>query len=257
LLKENRPACQPFAGAERQPVTRKKILLADDVELFLELEKTFFRRENFELLIARTGQQAWDLTLAETPDLVFMDLFMPGMDGDAACRLIKQQPQTASIPVVMVTQGGRDDDLERCRLAGCDDILLKPINRHLFVATARRLLQVVDRAEPRVLARLQVRQGEAPNQLLRDYSLNLSTGGLFLATMVPLPVGTPLALEFLLPATSQPIHCQAKVAWINLPERLVNPLLPAGMGVQFLDLPATNLAALREFIKHQCIAPTW
>lgn len=106
MLKENRPACQPFAGAERRPVTRKKILLADDVELFLELEKTFFRRESFELLIARTGQQAWDLTQAETPDLVFMDLFMPGMDGDAACRLIKQQPQTASIPVVMVTQGG-------------------------------------------------------------------------------------------------------------------------------------------------------
>lgn len=131
-------------------MTRKKILLADDVELFLELEKTFFRRENFELLIARTGQEAWDLTLAEGPDLVFMDLFMPGMDGDEACRLIKNHRQTAAIPVVMVTQGGWDGDLVRCREAGCDDILLKPINRHLFMATARRLLQVVDRSEQRV-----------------------------------------------------------------------------------------------------------
>lgn len=238
-------------------MARKKILLADDVELFLELEKTFFRRENFELLIARTGQDALELTRAEGPDLVFMDLFMPVMDGDEACRRIKENPQTASIPVVMVTQGGRDEDLERCRQAGCDDILLKPINRHLFVATARRLLQVVDRAEPRVLARLQVRQGVAPNQVLRDYSLNLSTGGLFLATQSPLPVGSPLALEFQLPDSMQPIYCQARVAWINQAEQWVHPLLPVGMGLQFIDLGSSDLVALRQFVKHQCIAPTW
>ncbi len=238
-------------------MNRKRILLADDVDLFLELEKTLFRRENFDLLIARSGAEAWDKACTEIPDLIFMDLFMPQMDGDEVCRKIKLHSPTAHIPVIMVTQGGRSADLERCRQSGCDDILLKPINRHLFVATARRFLRVSDRLEPRVLARLEVRHVEGRGELLRDYSLNLSSGGLFLATNSPLPVDTRLTLAFQLPDSQLPITCPGCVAWVNLPGEWFNPLLPTGMGLQFLDLSTDELSALRQFVKHQCIAPSW
>ncbi len=234
-----------------------RVLLADDVELFLELEKTFFRRENVELLVARTGQQAYELTLAERPKLVMMDLYMPEMDGDEVCRRIRATPEIARTPVVIVTQGGRDADQQRCRDAGCDDILLKPINRHLFVATARKFLSLPDRIAPRVMARLQIHFGADPKILLTDYSVNISTGGVFLETDQPLPVDTPLSLEFTLPNLTSPVCCQGRVAWVNAAVEAKKPQLPTGMGVQFLDLSLEIMYAIREFIKQQCLRPHW
>jgi len=236
---------------------KKKILLADDVELFLELEKTFFRRENFDLFVARDGRQAFDLVVAERPDLVFMDLYMPVMDGDVCCRQIKNDPALHATPVVMVTQGGREEELARCRQAGCDEVLLKPINRHLFIETARRLLAVAARASARFEARLEVRYGTDGQQLLSNYSVNISTGGLFLETADPLPVDTPLALEFVLPPREKPIHCRARVAWVNHPVLLHKPEMAAGMGVQFVDLSLNELHAIRDFIEQESLTPSW
>ena len=235
---------------------RKKILLADDIELFIELEKTFFRRENFELLVARNGAQALEVARAQRPDLVLMDLHMPEMDGLECCRRIKADPQLRGIPVVIVTQAGREEDLEKCRAAGCSDILLKPINRHLFVETARRLLAVADRAEPRVPARLRVSYG-AGGKLLTDYTINISTGGLFLETAVPLPEETPLSLEFDLPQPPRLIRTRGRVAWANGPDAPKKPALPPGMGIQMLDLSLDDLHAIRDYIKERCLDPTW
>lgn len=234
-----------------------KILLADDVELFLELEKTFFRREGVSLLVARTGQEALDLVRTERPHLVFMDLHMPELDGDEACRQIKADPVLRYTPVVMVTHGGREPDLERCRQAGCDEVVLKPINRHQFLETARRFLNIVARNAPRFPARLKVRYGVAREKLLSDFSINVSTGGLFLETEAPLPEDTPLFLEFDLPDRIKGICCGGRVAWVNAPEAPKKPLLPAGMGIQFVELSLADMQMIREFIKTKDLDPSW
>lgn len=230
---------------------QKKILLVDDVELFLDLEKTFFRRENVQVLTAKTGRQGLETTIAEKPDIVFMDLFMPEMNGDEACRLIKQHPECAAIPVIMVTHGGRDADLELCRAAGCNDILLKPINRQHFLATARNYLQVAERVAPRVPAKLSVRYGSRNSRQLSDFTVNISTGGLFLESENPLPVGTPMTLEFPLPGREQPVICQARVAWINAEGCSARLRLPNGMGMQFLDLSLNDMQAIRDYIRQE------
>ncbi len=234
-----------------------KILLADDVELFLELEKTFFCREGMTLLIARTGQEAVDLARAERPRLVFMDLYMPQLDGDEACRQIKADPELRFTPVVMVTHGGREEDLERCRQAGCDEIVLKPINRHQFMETARRFLAIPARTAPRVEARLRVRFGISPDDLLEHFSINISTGGLFLETSRPLAENSPLFLEFFLPGLPEPICCRARVAWVNAAAAPCKPLLPSGVGVQFLDLPLEKMQQIREYIRTRELTPSW
>jgi len=236
---------------------KKKILLADDVQLFLELEKTLFRREQFDLLTAGDGHQAFDLIAAERPDLVFMDLYMPGLNGDECCRQVKDDPELRSTPVVIVTQGGHEEELARCRQAGCDDILLKPINRHLFVDTARRLLAVAARDAQRVRARLEVRYGPDLRHLLCNYSVNISTGGLFLETGDPLPADTPLDLEFTLPSRQTAIRCSGRVAWVNHPVLLHKPEMAAGMGVQFVDLRLDDLHAIRDFITQESLTPSW
>jgi len=238
-------------------VNRKKIMLADDVELFLELEKTFFQRRDFDLVVARTGQQAIDLAAAERPDLIFMDLFMPELDGDEACRQIKQYPQLQSIPVVMVTHGGREEDIARCRAAGCDEILFKPINRHLFMATARNFLQLTERGAPRIPAQLPIRHGRERQKLSSDYAHNISAGGVFIATAKTFQLLEQLWVEFVLPDVKRTIQCRGVVAWLNRAGQPTHPSLPPGIGIEFEPLSAEDLTALREFIKQECLTPSW
>jgi uncharacterized protein (TIGR02266 family) len=235
---------------------RKKIVLVDDVELFLMLEKTFFSREDFELITARNGREAFKAIRETNPDMVFMDLYMPEMNGDECCHMVKMDPKYRDIPIIIVTHGGREDDLVRCRRAGCDDIVLKPINRHDFMATAQKFLQVRERAVRRFRARLRVRYC-ARSRELADYSIDLSTGGLFLETAHPLPVETPLDLEFILPETGTIIQCKARVAWVNYSKLPSKSHLPAGMGVQFLDLTLNDMNAIRNYIEIDGLEPSW
>ncbi len=234
----------------------KKILLVDDVNLFLELEKSFLRRDEFEILVARNGTEALSITREKLPDLILMDLHMPEMSGDECCRKIKGDPRLKAIPVVIITHGGCEKDLDLCRKAGCDAFLLKPITRHDLLSTVKRLLDMQDRAAPRCNARLRVHYGVPPQELLQNYSVNLSTGGMFLETWQVLPLDTPISLEFSLDE-GRIINCKAKVVWVNAPDLILKPLLPVGMGLQFIDMPLDQLHAIREFIEQKGVSPSW
>jgi uncharacterized protein (TIGR02266 family) len=238
-------------------MSKKKVLLVDDVQLFLEQEKTYFNRDEFELMVARSGVEALRMIRNERPALVFMDLYMPEMDGDRCCNAVKNDEHLRDIPVIMVTQGVDEDDFERCWQAGCDDIIVKPINRHYFMAITRKYLPVTERKAPRYIARLRVRYGRDPQTLLADYSVNLSTGGLFIETVDLLPVETPLTIEFILPTNVAVIRCNGKVAWVNHPEMPKNPSLPSGMGLQFLSISMNDMNAIRDFIKKGALLPSW
>jgi len=229
---------------------KRKILIADDVELFRALEKSFFRREEFDLIEAKTGRQAVELALAEKPDLILMDMYMPELDGDEACRYLKLHPETAAIPVVMVTQAGRPDDFVRCQASGCDDVLLKPINRTKFLEVSRRHLALTVRIAHRYSAKLEIRYGSALEQQLTDYSVNISTGGLFLETLQPLGAGTPLTLSIKLPDRELPLHCSARVAWVNEQGNPQKSEMPIGIGLQFIDLSLDDLHLIRDFLQN-------
>ncbi|HEY6871458.1 MAG TPA: response regulator [Geobacteraceae bacterium] len=236
---------------------KKRILLADDVQLFLEMEKTFFNRNAFDVDVAHSGREVLAAVAEEPPNLIFMDLFMPDMNGDECCRMLKADPERCRIPIVMVTSSGRDADLQRCRNAGCDDIVLKPINRQHFLETAKKLLCIQERTAPRYMARLRIHYGPDDDNLLVDYTINLSTGGVFLETTRLLPAGMPLRAEFVLPNNNVTIRCHAKVAWVNHPELLKNPHLPVGMGLQFHDISMADMDAIRDFIKDENLLPSW
>jgi uncharacterized protein (TIGR02266 family) len=229
---------------------RKKVVLADDVELFLMLENTFFNREEFEMITARSGREVLKVIREAKPDLVFMDLDMPVMNGDECCRAVKMDVMNRHIPVIMVTRGERKEAVERCRDAGCDGIVFRPIDRSELLAVARKYLQVMERGAQRFVARLAVSYGVIASDLLKDYSLDLNCGGMFLATDNPLDIDTMLYVEFILPESGRTICCQARVAWVNRLEAPKKPQLPAGMGVQFISLNRTDLEAIQNYIKN-------
>ncbi len=110
---------------------------------------------------------------------------------------------------------------------------------------------------PRFKARFAVYYGTEQQKLMTDYAVNISTGGIFLETNRILPVDTPLFVEFMLPGSDTPIECNARVSWTNGPTELKKPLLPAGMGLQFLDLTLEELHMIRDFLGRGDLQPTW
>jgi uncharacterized protein (TIGR02266 family) len=238
-------------------VEKKIILLADATLFFIGSEKTFLLRDDFELRTAHSGEEVLEIVASSCPDIIFLDLNMPKMSGDECCRRIKTDAKFKHIPVVMVMEGVKEVDLERCRQAGCDDFIRKPINRDNFIAIAKKNLNIQVRTLPRYIARMRVRFGKDASQLFPEYTLNLSTGGVFLETMNLMEEGTPLAVEFVLPHRNIPISCKACVAWVNHPDLIKNPNLPAGMGIQFLDLSTESIEAIRNYIHEENLAPLW
>jgi uncharacterized protein (TIGR02266 family) len=235
----------------------KKVLLVDDIKLFIEVEKAVLEKlDNFHVFTANSGAEALEVMEEERPDIIYMDLYMRGMDGDECCRIIKEK-YGKDFPVIMVTHGSCVNDFERCWNAGCDEIIVKPINHPLFIATAKKYLNIQGRTDPRFSARLTIKRGTEQQEVLTDYSVNLSTGGLFLATADIQPIDTQFAIEFSLPDTVSPICCKARVAWTNDPEMMFKQELPAGMGLQFVDISLDNVDAIREYLTADRLVPSW
>jgi uncharacterized protein (TIGR02266 family) len=241
-----------------QQAVKKTILLADDARSMLDLEKSFFRREQFDILLAENGPQTYEMAIQGAPDIIFMDLDMGDMGGDEICLRFKAHPDLHNIPVVLVINPNNPDDRLRCQRAGCDDVLLKPPRQNQFLKTAEKHLSVPRRAAPRVEARMHVRYCQAGDEYeLTDYSINVSTGGVFIETPEPLPVDTPLTLTFTIPGNAEPISCSGRVAWINSPHGLKHQRLPPGMGIQFVGLSLEEMAVLRAFVMRSLVTPEW
>lgn len=234
----------------------KTILLVDDTELFLKLEQTFLQRSGIEILTARNGSEALKLASMHRPDVVFLDLNMPEMNGDECCLRIKQDDDLKNIAVVMVTAAGRSSDIERCKASGCDEILLKPINRTEFLVTAEKMLNLPTR-DNRYKVSIKVHYGQSTETPLTKFSADFSSGGLFLSSEEPLPVGESLLLRFSLEGFDRDIKCQAEVAWVNDPVTPQKKQLPAGMGIRFVDLSIDDLRAVRNFIENSDLKPSW
>ncbi len=240
-------------------MTKKTILLVDDTHLFIEQEMSLINRDDIEVLVAHNGAEALKTIVEKTPDIVFMDLDIPGMDGDRCCHMVKSDKSLCHIPIIMIIPGVNQEEFERCRQAGCDDIIVKPINHLYFTAHIKRYLNIQLKKNTRFIAPLRIQYycADDPDRVIYSYSINLSTGGMFIGTKELLPIDSPLNIEFILPEDGRIIRCSGRVSWLNHPESINNQDLPTGMGVQFMDLSADDQDSLRTFIKNQILTSDW
>lgn len=104
-----------------------KILVVDDQPVNIQIIHQMLNAD-YQIFMAISGAQAISLCQSNPPDLILMDVVMPELDGLATCRLLKQQPELAQIPVIFVTGMQSPEEEVLCWEAGAADFLLKPVN---------------------------------------------------------------------------------------------------------------------------------
>ncbi len=120
--------------------TQARVLIIDDHPLNLELASFVLAADGFEVATARDAAQALSVLPGFRPDLILMDVQMPGMDGLALTRLLKQDSATRDVVIVAFTAFAMKGDEQRMREAGCDGYLAKPIDVALFAGQVRAWL---------------------------------------------------------------------------------------------------------------------
>ena len=119
---------------------RFRILLVEDFDDARELYSTCLRSSGYEVIEAATGMEAVALARSASPDLILMDLLLPGMDGWQATAELKRDPRVRHVPIVALTAHALSDERERIARLGCDAFLAKPCLPPDLIRTVDRIL---------------------------------------------------------------------------------------------------------------------
>lgn len=116
-------------------MSREKILVIEDTPMNLELVTDLLEVAGYKVIQAETAETGIEKARAEAPDLILMDVGLPGMDGLTATGILKQDQLTKDIPVIALTSHAMKDDEDRIMAAGCDGYITKPIDTREFLKT--------------------------------------------------------------------------------------------------------------------------
>jgi len=122
-------------------MANEKIVVIDDEENILELVSYNLARDGYAVTCVTTGEDALKKVRAIRPDLVILDLMLPGMDGFEVCKILKNDPKTAHIPVIMLTAKGEEADVVTGLELGADDYIVKPFSPKVLIARVRAVLR--------------------------------------------------------------------------------------------------------------------
>jgi len=122
---------------------KQRIIIVDDEEHIVKMLDINVRAQGYESICAYSGKQALDAAVSQKPDIILLDVMMPGMDGIEVCQKLKSQPDTRTIPIIMVSAKSEEHDKIAGLQGGADDYVIKPFNlQELFLRIQAALRQV-------------------------------------------------------------------------------------------------------------------
>jgi len=133
---------------------REKILIVDDEKDIIKMLDYNLKKEGFRIVVARDGEEAVDLAKKEYPDIIILDIMLPGMDGLEACKILKSEVKTASIPIIMLTAKTQETDKVVGLELGADDYVTKPFSPRELIARIKAVLRRMKEKEklPEILS---------------------------------------------------------------------------------------------------------
>jgi CheY-like chemotaxis protein len=122
-------------------MNKRRVLLIEDNLMNMELATDLLEAADFQVLKTGRADEGIAMAVAEQPDIILMDIALPGMDGLEATRRIKQDARTARIPIVALTASAMRGDDDRARSAGCCGYIAKPIDTRRFAKTVVEFME--------------------------------------------------------------------------------------------------------------------
>ncbi len=122
-------------------MANEKILIVDDEEDILKLISFNLSREGYTAISAASGEKAIATAMTEIPNLIILDLMLPGVDGLDVCRVLKATPATKAIPIIMLSAKGEESDIVAGLELGADDYITKPFSPSVLIARVRAALR--------------------------------------------------------------------------------------------------------------------
>ncbi len=122
-------------------MARESILVAEDEDDIRELLRYNLTKEGYRVACAASGEEALSLAAAAPPDLILLDLMLPGLDGLEVCRRLKREPHTRQVPIIMLTAKGEEADIVIGLELGADDYLTTPFSLRVLLARLRTALR--------------------------------------------------------------------------------------------------------------------
>ncbi len=120
---------------------KAKVLVVDDEKDIVELVQYNLKKEGYRVISACDGERTMDLVKKKLPDLIILDLMLPGMDGLEVCRILKKDSRTSGIPVIMLTAKGEETDIVVGLELGADDYVTKPFSVRQLAARVKAVLR--------------------------------------------------------------------------------------------------------------------
>lgn len=225
----------------------KKILISAKVETLISFDSSFSDREGFTILTSKDAADLLNIARTQAPDIIFISPACT-KDDRTCCRLLKEDSRIRHIPIVAIVDSTKLAELNHVQHERPADVLFTPVNTHLFLASARRILGLASRAFPRRQTSLLIHFGIDPIKMFTACAFNLSTGGVFIATENPPSIDAVVNIQLDLHTADDSILCQGVVTWHNSKEDPSQPEMPPGFGLQFASLKITDLFAIRTFI---------
>lgn len=232
-------------------MAKKKVLLVSGSEICLELLKDYLRDSEVQVFTAGDRATARKLALKIRPEMTVIDQDLADGPGLDLLREFCADPQLAELAVIMLA--GNDIDVAGMNCVNTLIVIGKPLNRRVFLELGRTLLEKIDRRQPRVLCRATV-ICQLNDETFYGTIEDISPHGMFVGGEREIRIGTELMLKFLLPW--QELHLvetRAKVTWSNGLRPRRKSYLPAGFGVEFVNLEPRTLDALNDFITYSLL----
>jgi DNA-binding response OmpR family regulator len=118
----------------------KRILIADDEPHIVRILKLIMERGNYQIITASNGEEAYQTALKEHPDLIFLDIMMPKIDGNRVCRMLREEKNLKDIPIIMLTGKGLEGDKEMGLSAGATCYITKPFSPKEMLDLVKELI---------------------------------------------------------------------------------------------------------------------
>ena len=122
----------------------KKILVVEDNKINMYLSCRILKSSGYEVIEARSGEEGVELAIKEKPDLIIMDIQLPGIDGLETTKRIRESEANGEIPIIALTSYAMAGDRKKALKAGCTGYIEKPINPETFISEIKKFLEAKD-----------------------------------------------------------------------------------------------------------------